>query len=174
VVANFADADENTAASAYSASIAWGDGTISTGTVTTAGGGFAVDGSHTYVEEGSFAITVQVSDLDATATSATSTATVTDAGLTGAGLHLKQINDRVNAVVATFSDADPEAVAGDYSASITWGDGTRSAGTVFASGGGFVVWGSHHYLRDTEWAVVKVRISDAGGSVATATTTARE
>ena len=69
VVANFADADENTSPSAYSASIAWGDGTTSTGTATAAGGGFAVEGSHTYVEEGSFTVTVQISDLDATATS---------------------------------------------------------------------------------------------------------
>jgi hypothetical protein len=174
VVANFADADENTSASVYWASISWGDGTTSTGTVVAGGGGFAVEGSHTYVEEGSFTVTVQVGDLDAATTSATSTARVADAALTAAGLHLKQINDRVNGVVATFTDADPAAVAGDYNVSISWGDGTRSVGTVLLSGGGFAVWGTHHYLRDTEWAIVKVRIADAGGSTAMATTTARE
>ena len=173
VVANFADADENTTASAYSASVIWGDGTTSAGTVTAAGGGFAVEGSHTYLEEGSFAVTVQITDLDATTTSASSTATVTDAALTATGLHLKQVNNSVSGVVALFADADPGAVVGDYIVSISWGDGTKSAGTISASGGGFAVSGTHHFVRDIERAIVKVRITDVGGSTATATTIAK-
>lgn len=173
VVANLADADKNTSASAYSANITWGDGTNSAGTVTAGGGGFTVVGSHTYLEEGSYTVTVQISDLDAMTASASSTATVSDAALTATGLHLKQVNDGVSGVVATFTDADPGAVAGDYTVTISWGDGTKSAGTISASGGGFSVSGAHHFIRDVERAIVKVRIIDAGGSAATATTIAR-
>jgi hypothetical protein len=33
-------------------------------------------------------------------------------------------------VVATFSDSDTVTAAGDFAATIDWGDGTTSAGTV--------------------------------------------
>jgi hypothetical protein len=84
------------------------------------------------------------------------------------------VNDGVNGVVANCTDADPAGLAIDYTATISWGDGTASAGTISVSGGGFAVSGSHHYSRDTERAIVRVRITDAGGSTVTATTIARE
>jgi N-acetylneuraminic acid mutarotase len=174
-VAGFSDADENTSAGVYSATINWGDAASSSGTVTPDGsGGYTVWGSHTYVEEGTFPVAVQITDLDATTTIATSTATVADATLTAVGLHLTQANDSVSGVVARFSDADLGGVLSDYSAVIKWSDGTITPGVVAASGGGFTVWGTHHYSRDKEWAVIKVVIVDAGGSTATATTIARE
>ena len=174
-VATFSDGDQNTAPSTYSASINWGDAMTSAGTVTgKRSTGFTVSGSHTYAEEGSYTVTVQISDLDGNSVSASGTATVTDAALTATGLHLRQVNDGVNGVVANFNDADPAGLAIDYTAIISWGDGTSSAGTISVSGGGFAVSGSHHYNRDTERAIVRVRIADAGGSTVTATTIARE
>jgi hypothetical protein len=42
--------------------------------------------------------------------------------------------------------ADPGGTAGDYTATIVWGDGATSAGTVAANGqGGFNVWGSYTF-----------------------------
>ena len=32
--------------------------------------------------------------------------------------------------VATFTDANPSATAGDFTATINWGDGTSSSGTI--------------------------------------------
>ena len=175
VVAHFADADENTSAGEYSASINWGDSSSSPGTITSdGGGGYVVTGSHTYAEEGSFPVTVQISDLDATGTTATGTATVSDAPLSAMGLHIRQHRDGVNGVVARFSDPDPAGVAGDYSATIAWGDGTTSSGVVAASGGEFTVSGIHHYMWDVEHAVIRVTIVDAGGSIAHALTIASE
>ncbi len=52
-----------------------------------------------------------------------------------------------NGTVATFTEAVPDTVASDYTATIDWGDGTSTtAGTISAaSGGGFAVSGSHTY-----------------------------
>ena len=36
------------------------------------------------------------------------------------------------ATVATFTDANPNATAGDFTATINWGDGTSTTGTVVA------------------------------------------
>jgi hypothetical protein len=48
--------------------------------------------------------------------------------------------------VATFTDGNPSAFAGEFSATIGWGDGTISDGTVLANGnGGFDVQGGHTY-----------------------------
>src|SRR5437763_1059744 len=45
-----------------------------------------------------------------------------------------------------FTDPAAADLAGEYTASITWGDGTVSAGTVIGSYGLFQVTGSHTYV----------------------------
>lgn len=62
VVAHFTDTDQQATPGSYSATIAWGDGTTSPGSVTAAaGGGFDVSGSHTWPDPGSYGTTVTVS-----------------------------------------------------------------------------------------------------------------
>ena len=80
---------------------------------------------------------------------------------------------KLSATVATFTDADPNGVASDYTASIDWGDGSSStAGTVSAAaGGGFEVKGSHTYAAAGQYTIT-VTIDDVGGAKATATTSA--
>ena len=60
-VASFTDPDQGDPATAFSATIAWGDGSSSPGTITGANGTFNVAGSHTYATAGSYTITVTVS-----------------------------------------------------------------------------------------------------------------
>jgi WD40-like Beta Propeller Repeat len=171
-VATFTDADDGAQASDYSASIDWGDGGTSTGTVGGSGGSFTVTGSHTYTEEGSYPVSVQIADTgnpSDTAT-ATSTATIGDAALTANGKGTLPTGGSFSGVVASFTDANPSGQVGDFTASIDWGDGATSAGTVAASGGGFDVSGSHTY-GSTGNHVVTVSIGDDGGSTASATTT---
>src|SRR5439155_852991 len=71
------------------ATINWGDGTSATaGTITQPGGigtAFVVSGSHTYSEEGSFTITVSITDVGGSTASAMSTGSVADAALTATG-----------------------------------------------------------------------------------------
>ena len=50
--------------------------------------------------------------------------------------------------VATFTDANPNATVSDFTATITWGDGSTSAGTVVATGNGFAVNGAHTYADE--------------------------
>jgi len=73
-----------------------------------------------------------------------------------------------NVVVATFTDGDPNGVAGDYTATIAWGDGTSaSAGTVSLGTGNFVVTGSHTYAEESPaggWKV-KATIVEGGGAI---------
>src|SRR5262249_48691218 len=49
-------------------------------------------------------------------------------------------------IVASFIDANPNATASDFTATIDWGDGTSTTGTIVAqTGGGFAVDGAHTY-----------------------------
>ena len=77
------------------------------------------------------------------------------------------------AKVATFTHANPAGAASDYTATITWGDGTAStAGTVSAAaGGGFEVTGSHTYAAAGKY-TTSIAINDVGGAKATATSSA--
>jgi hypothetical protein len=74
-VAYFRDADGNTDPAQYTATIDWGDGsTPTTGTVSSAGGRFEIDGSHTYAQPGAHAVTVTVHDADGATNSVVSAA----------------------------------------------------------------------------------------------------
>jgi hypothetical protein len=71
-------------------------------------------------------------------------------------------------VVAIFIDADSGATAGDFKATIHWGDGSTSMGTITRRlGGGFQVTGTHTYAAAGTKAV-RVSIRDVGGRSTTA------
>src|SRR4029077_11900194 len=109
---------------------------------------FSVSGSHAYAEEGSFTVTVAVSDAGGASATANSSAGVTDAAiaLTGAAGFREHHRTNFTATVATLTDADPGGIATDYTVQISRGDGTTAAGTAVAgAGGGFTISGSHNY-----------------------------
>jgi hypothetical protein len=176
IVATFTDANPNTNASSFTATIHWGDGTTSAGTISgTQKTGFSVTGTHTFGEEGNHAFTVVVATKSNGASStANSTAVIADASLAAAGVNISAVKGTsFTGTVATFTDADPAGVKGDYTATITWGDGTKaSAGTVASDGhGGFTVTGTHTYTKAGTF-TIKVVIKDKGGSSITVTSTA--
>jgi PKD domain len=170
-VATFTEPDASAPASQYSATIDWGDGTTSPGTVSgPAGGPFTVNGSHTYIEEGSYSVTVTITDNvnSSNTTTATSTATVADAPLTASCATPTVSTTSFSGAVATFTDANPFAPVSDFTATIDWGDGSTSAGVVTGpTGGPFTVSGSHTYATPGSH-TISVLIVDEGGSTATA------
>ncbi len=73
-----------------------------------------------------------------------------------------------NGTVATFTDTDTANVASDFVATINWGDGTTSPGTVAGGSGTFTVSGSHTYAASGTF-TVSVTLADDAPGTATAT-----
>jgi hypothetical protein len=82
------------------------------------------DGAHTYADEGQCQIGVTVNDIGGSTGSATSTASIADAALsaTGASINGTEGTAISGATVATFTDANPNATASDFTATIDWGE----------------------------------------------------
>src|SRR4029077_15275422 len=106
-----------------------------------------------------------ISDQGGSQARATSQVQVSDAALTAAGVNFSATEGASFAgVVATFGDADPNGSVSDYTATIDWGDGQTSSGSIDqGTAGGFVVSGSHNYGDEGSYTVT-VQIADAGGS----------
>ncbi len=173
-IAEFQDALTATPASAFHATIDWGDGDSSAGTVSGSAGSFTVSGTHAYAEEGTFPVAVTFAAIPpnlATAT-ATRSETVIDAAVAGTPVAINApARGRFNGPVATFTDGDPAGVPSDYRATIDWGDGHTSRGTVVVSGNHFAVAGTHDYARAGVYSVTTT-VADQGGSTMTVTSRA--
>lgn len=166
-VATFKDPDPSGKASDYSASINWGDGTSSAGTISGSPSKFTINGTHTYAEEGSFPVKVTINDTDrSNGATTSSTASVADAALKGTGVAPSHSGNTATGTVATFTDSDPKGTVTDYTARINWGDGTTTTGAVTAESGKFRVSGSHTYSKPGTYKVTTT-IRDAGGSTVT-------
>jgi uncharacterized protein (TIGR03118 family) len=158
VIAKFTDADKNTDPTQYAASINWGDGTSSQGMITTdPSGGFDVSGTHTFAQAGPIRITAQVGDTDGDAVSVSTTNVVAQAPLASFGVSIRPTKNRVvsKATVAAFVDSDPSLKASAFSATINWGDGQSSAGTIVVDKpiDGFRITGSHKYKSSGSFTV---------------------
>jgi hypothetical protein len=157
-VATFKASGGVTNPSLFSAIIAWGDGNSSVGSVSFAGGVFTVTGSHTYAEEGRYTIGTTISIAETTLAAATSHANVSDPAVVATGgftVTAVEASDSSTQTVATFTDPGGAEAVGDYSATIHWGDGSSSAGTISFAGGVFTVVGDHTYSREGQF---KIRV----------------
>jgi hypothetical protein len=137
-------------ASNYSAKIAWGDGVTSTATVIAGSGEFSIATSgagHTYAEEGTYLMTVEVTDEDGSSGSASSTFTVADAPLSAAPV----------AAPVAFEGTGAGTTVG-LSVFETAIGGTDNHAAVGEQGGGF---------RKVNWDEVKLDGSDSGGATTT-------
>jgi pimeloyl-ACP methyl ester carboxylesterase len=165
--AMFTDANASEAASAFAATISWGDGSSNTsGSVTGSDGDFIVTGSHTYSTIGAHTVTVTVTDA-ADGTSANGTGAAEVGNLV--------VGEQATLTVASFGDSTGTLSASLYTASINWGDNSgASSGTITASSGVFNVQGTHTYTQDSidqtgGVYVVTVTITGPGGSILTTT-----
>ncbi|MGE5234643.1 MAG: hypothetical protein ACM3OB_11080 [Acidobacteriota bacterium] len=174
-VATFSDTLTTAVPSDFTATIDWGDATTSAGTVTGGAGSFAVSGTHTYASPGNYPVMVTLSD-DAPGTA---TATVTSTAQVSAGLLAVATGfstpegSSFSGAVATFSDANTAKTAADFTVTITWGDGTSSAGTVVGASGSFTVSGTHTYADEGSFGfTVTVTENGPGGATSSSSATA--
>jgi uncharacterized repeat protein (TIGR01451 family) len=171
-VATFTDPDTTATASEYSATIDWGDGTAtSAGTISGSAGSFSVSGTHTYAEEGTYPVTVTITDVDnaGNTDTANSTANVADAALHAGTLAVPSSTSLGSATNVSFSFTDDNTAAplSDFTATIDWGDGSSSPGTISGTGGSYTVSGSHTYAAAGPYTIT-VAVVDDGGSMTSA------
>src|SRR5262249_12016953 len=115
-VANFTDVNTASTASDFFATIAWGDGTTSAGTVTDVDGAIRVGGSHTFATTGELPVTVTLSED----TPGAATATVHNVAFVGLPLSgevtLTSVAERalITGPIATFTDTDTGDLASAF------------------------------------------------------------
>jgi hypothetical protein len=180
-VATFRDANTNPDINDYTATIFWGDGTSSDGSIVdNHKGTFVVLAGHTYAEEGGYIFSVLVSDAGGSVIFTSLPAAVADAPLT-----VTKFAPPRNAVagqstgtltVATFTDANSNPDIADLTATVRWGDGTTDTltsanGGIQASGSAFAVVDAHTYSRAYAGIPFAVTITDLGGSSASTSAT---
>jgi hypothetical protein len=171
--------DSNTAASAsdFATTIDWGDGSSSSPDVTpgivsaVSPGLFSVSGAHLYSQAGTYHLTIAVQDnLGDKTTIKDSTAVVTSSSLTPIPTKVfltAGVLPSSPVVVGSFYDADTTSVAGNFTASINWGDGAPSSpgivSAVSGSPGLFTVSGTHRYTTPNPSYLISISVQDNMG-----------
>ena len=166
-------------ASQYLAQVYWGDGSESSEPVTfnSTTQQFEIDGGHTYTVMGNYTVQVQVSDPNGLMAIIDAPAVIADAPLTAVAFTPPPMVEHTvdsNVQVLHFTDADPNATASEFSAVISWGDGstdtvTGAAGQIVADpNGGFDVFGTHGYGAPQSGITFSVTVTDAGGATCSA------
>ncbi|HEX2972078.1 MAG TPA: PKD domain-containing protein, partial [Tepidisphaeraceae bacterium] len=147
-VASFTD----TSGPSCTARIDWTDGTVTSGSIVANGeGGYDVIGTHTFALDGVYSVLVTITDPAGNpATTVSSVATVADRQIVptgGLSATATEGADGVGMTVATFTDPGGLETVDHYSATIDWGDGETSAGTITynAQTKVFAVTGRHGY-----------------------------
>ena len=148
-VATFADVEP---AQLHTATIDWGDGSVSAGTVTEQGG--TVSGSHTFGDNGTFAVNVAVTDDAGGSGSDGFTIVVNNvAPVVNAGPDQVQDVGLTSILGASFSDA---GASDTHTAVIDWGDGIVEQVTPIT--------GSHQYASTGTYTVT-MSVADNDGGV---------
>ncbi len=163
VVGSFADSDSSATASGFTASINWGDGQVSGGTIDFNNSTqlFDVTGSHTYASGGSFNVTITVHAGDNSMATIASTVNVLNRGpqpqVAATGVAYEESNYSIT-FAATDSDGLPIAQW-----VVDWGDGAVQNLPGSATGA------THTYADGPAAETVKAMATDSAGRSNTAT-----
>jgi hypothetical protein len=120
-----------------------------------------------------YSVTVTATDGNGLVASQTFSWLVNAPALTATAMPLNVVagNDPGSLTVATFTTPDMNSQAGDFTATINYGDGTTDTGTVSGQNGSFTVTDDHTYAQSGSYPVSLI-ISDSNGWSATVTSTA--
>lgn len=149
-------------ADGLTATVHWGDGTHSAGTVDASGTAEAVTGQHAYRRAGRFAVLVDLSDArrsNKVVARIRTTAVVTATGASAVAIRAVAGQPFDGVVTVYRSSSVPLVRSGEaLTPSISWGDGTTSTGTLVDRGtaaGGYVteIHGTHTYADPGRFAV---------------------
>jgi autotransporter-associated beta strand protein/YD repeat-containing protein len=176
-VAHFTD-DSGGEVGNYTASINWGDGQTTGGTVSSDGsGGWNVNASHTFSSHGTFTVTATISTNQGATTTVQTTATVSPSVLTVTGGLTINASPAMNSgsqLLAIFTVPVSADSPSDFSASINYGDGSNAAaGTIAfnANTDAFTVSGSHNYANRGTYTIT-ITVSHGGVATSPVTSTA--
>ena len=189
VVAQFTTGNPFLTAAAFNGAfapvISWGDGKTSLGRVVANGASFNVIGSHTYTAPTpaglADTISVAVTDAGGARTTVTNNMVVSPSLIIFTNLTLPTTpgipiveGKAFTSDVVEFQSVNAAAVAGQFTASINWGDGSiLDAGAIRLDGNGlFHVSGTHTYAKAGVYSIVTT-IQIIGGAVTSPTTRAR-
>jgi hypothetical protein len=95
------------------------------------------------------------------------------AGILSSQVVLASATERValagTTTIATFTDTDLTELVGAFTATIDWGDGAISAGTIVGSNGSFSVKGGHDYADEGNFTVTATvtRTADSATTIST-------
>ncbi len=160
-VASFKSSDPNATAGQFTATVNWGDGNSSAGTIVETSGTFVVSGTHDYTVDsydqagGQYTLSVTVNGPQSEViTTSPAVSVVRPADVAFGNTLFSQPNvSFTNSPVAVFADPDTADAASEFSATIFWGDGTSSTGTISGSNGLFSVLGGHTYTAAGEYGI---------------------
>ena len=157
-VATLTDLPSGDHAGDFDVTIDWGDGTSSAGTLqTTSAGKFDVRGSHTWATTGNKSVVITVTERGSASGQGHTIAITADKTFSG--------------TVAQLQLPIPGSAAGDYVATIDWGDNTQSTGTLtLQSDGTVILTGTHTYATGNQSFVTHFTVT--GGPSAKVTSTA--
>ncbi|MGN6367671.1 MAG: beta strand repeat-containing protein [Phycisphaerae bacterium] len=164
-LAYFTDSTNSLPASAYTATVNWGDGSAAQTAAVSFDASiqtFTVKGTHTYPSPGIYHPTITItSSAGISSDTINETAIVSAIPIVGTGKTLSGTEGQtVSTNVASFTTTRTAAAAADYTASINWGDGKTTTGTVVKdSAGHFHVNGSHAYGDQSTGAGFRVTVT---------------
>lgn len=159
---------------AYKVWVFWGDKEVSAGALTRttrSGTTFTVTGTHAYAAAGAYKPQFRVTADGKTVLTVDTTAAVGDARFYAGRAAERVVAGRAFALpVATIRTLNPAGgQASDYTATIDWGDGTKSPATVRKTAAGLLEVVGEHTFAAPARRTVTVVIRSKGGTTATAT-----
>lgn len=157
--------DPNATATTWNATVDYGDGS-GTQPLSQTNKNFSL--SHMYKDNGTYTVTVNVSDNLSQTGSGTALVTVNNVNPTIGAITPPAGPAKINTTINTSASFNDAGVLDTHTASWNWGDGITTTGTVTEANGSGTVTGTHTYSKAGLFNIT-LTVTDKDGGVASAT-----